>query len=214
MIDSHSVARKGEFAMRADWFTVVRLFRPVCLVLAASCLAVPACRAQSSPGGTAELAQQEEAERPMQPKIVQRDALRVLGTLTPVKRQNEDPRTYVAIWNEFESLHDRIKTHSTDRAYYGIQFASDRGDTIDYLAGMAVDEAAEASDPLVVRTIPAARYAVFSCPADAIGPAYGYIFGKWLPASEHKLSDKAPVFEQYPPAEDLQSPVLIHVPIQ
>ena len=150
----------------------------------------------------------------MQPKIVDREAFRVLGTITPVKRRGEDPQTYVNIWNEFESFRDQTEKLSTDGMFYGIQFASDGEDTIDYMAGMAVGDVAEGAEPLVVRVVPAARYAVFECPTEKIGPTYGHIFGVWLPASKYKLSDKAPVFEQYPPAADTKSPVLIHVPIQ
>ena len=150
----------------------------------------------------------------MQPKIVDRDAFRVLGAITPVKRKNEDPQTYVDIWQRYESLGDRIAPHSTDGTFYGIQFVADREDTIDYMTGMEIDKVVDVDAPLVVRKVPAARYAVFACPAEQIGPTYGHIFGTWLPKSGHKLRTDVPVFEQYPPAEDLKSPALIHVPLQ
>jgi predicted transcriptional regulator YdeE len=190
----------------------VDALRPLQLVVPVMLWLMPLpCGAQSPTGNPAEATQQQEGWHPMQPKIVHRDAFRVLGTLTPVKRPGEDPQTFVAIWNRFESFHDRIKAHSTDGAYYGVQFATDRPDTINYLAGMAVGEVGDVAEPLVTREVPAGRYAVFECPVEKIGPTYGYIFGKWLPTSEYKRSEKAPVFEQYPPADDTQSPVLIHI---
>ena len=66
----------------------------------------------------------------------------------------------------------------------------------------------------MVREVPTANYAVFACSVQAIGETYRYIFGQWLLGSGYELVGSAPAFEKYPPADDKESPVLIHIPIR
>ncbi len=149
----------------------------------------------------------------MKPTFIDRGSFLVMGTSTRVAPECEGPEKYGSIWNEFESHHAQIEPYSTDGAYYGVSFAVGEGKVCDYLAGMAVEQVGSIPEGLVLREVPAARYAVFACPMEAIGETYRFAFGEWLPSSPYHFSGAAPAFEQYPPEEDESSPVLVHIPI-
>lgn len=150
----------------------------------------------------------------MEPRILSRDSFTVVGTLTRVTPESESSEKYGLIWKDFESYHNQIKPHSTDKAYYGVNFATGEEGVFDYIAGMAVPDSVIVPEGLVIREVPAARYAVFECPVHGIVQTYPYVFTEWLPRSPYGLDGCAPVFEQYPPEGETESPVLIHIPIK
>jgi predicted transcriptional regulator YdeE len=71
----------------------------------------------------------------MEPTMAQREAFTVLGLQERFTPENED---HQGIWQRFTRFHDQIQPHSTDGAYYGVNFGADESQAIDYLAGMAV----------------------------------------------------------------------------
>ena len=150
----------------------------------------------------------------MKPKITGRDAFVVLGTMTRITLADENSENYGLIWKNFESFNDQIKPLSTDGAYYGVSFTTGEEGGFDYVAGMAVAGVSTAPEGLVMRKVPAARYAVFECHVQTIGDTYRAIFGEWLPSSPYMLSSSAPSFEQYPPEGEKGSLVRIHIPIE
>lgn len=151
----------------------------------------------------------------MEHKIVDRESFFVLGTVTRVTPDDEGNESfYATIWKEFEEHHERVRRHSADQAYYGISFTAGEEQPREYVAGMAVGEGISAPAGLAIRRIPAARYAIFECPVAGIGETYGYIFRDWLPHSPYELNREAPVFEQYPPEGETDTPVRIHIPIK
>ena len=150
-----------------------------------------------------------------EPTFVERDALWVLGCLARMTPGSETPEVFAAVWQEFETRRPAVEPLSVDRCYYGVSFASDDGQTIDYLAGVIVAEPpVSIPEGLVLREIRPARYAVFACPVPEIGETYRRIFSEWLPQSALHLRSDTPAFECYPPAEDTTSPVLIHIPVE
>jgi len=127
--------------------------------------------------------------------------------------ENED---YSTIWTKhFMAYHDQISPLSTDRAYYGVSFGTDEEDAMDYLAGMAVGRVTSVPQGLVVREVPAGRYAVFEWTVKTISEMYDHVFGNWLPASQYGYGDPLPSFEYYPPdTETVDSPVFLYVPVR
>jgi predicted transcriptional regulator YdeE len=109
--------------------------------------------------------------------------------------------------------HDQIQTLSTDGAYYGANFADQEGLT--YLAGMAVQEAAEPVEGVEARQIPAALYAVFECTVDGIGPTYGYVWFQWPPAGPYDQDKAGLGYDYYPPGTTVgDSPVEVWAPVR
>ncbi len=150
----------------------------------------------------------------MEARISERGPFAVMGTLTHISMADESAEAYGAIWKDFESRHDEIKSLSTDKAYYGVSFATDEEGVVDYVAGMAVGEVRVVPKGLVIRPVSAARCAVFECHLQAIGKTYRYVFTEWLPGSPYEVDSAAPAYERYPPAGDEGSPVRIYIPIR
>jgi AraC family transcriptional regulator len=158
--------------------------------------------------------QANQGEHSMEPVICEREAFTVMGTSNRIPTREESSDKYAKIWSEFERYNEQLKKISTNQKYYGLSFATKQQDLIDYVVGMAVpDGTAPMGEGLVVRTIPAAQYAVFKCPTEKIGQTYQYIFGKWLPNSPYKISPNVPAFEEYPPEGQEKLPVSIYIPI-
>jgi len=151
----------------------------------------------------------------MEPKMVTRDAFTLMGVMERFAHGNED---FEGIWKRFMRYHDQIQPLSTDKVYYGVYFVIDEGKELDCLAGMAVADVDSIPDGLVVREVPAARYAVFECTVETISDTYDWIFGQWLKTAPYarpgENSPKAD-FERYPPATDSgDTPVLIHIVLE
>ena len=96
----------------------------------------------------------------MEPQFVSRGAFSVMGVQERFTPGSED---FEGIWmNRFMPVHDRISPHSLDKAYYGVCFGvPEDPKAMDYFAGVAVAEGADCPEGLVIREVPAARYAVF-----------------------------------------------------
>jgi len=150
----------------------------------------------------------------MNPKILERDFFKVMGTSTHITAENEMPEMFASIWEKFETYHKQIEPFSTDLSFYGIRFISGKGGDYEYVAGMAVKDISPVPKNLVMRDIPSALYAVFESPVVGIGETYKYIFMEWMPSSPYNLNANAPVFEQYPPEEKSEMPVLLFIPIE
>lgn len=149
----------------------------------------------------------------MEPRIVTKQAFTVMGVQ---ERCNPDTAGFEDIWmKRFMSFHDKVSPLSTDKAYYGVWFATDEKGMMDYVAGMAVGEVESVPEGLVVRDVPAGGYAVFEGTLKTIGETYDYAFGEWLPTSGYHLDKKLPAFEHYPPdTKGQDDPVSIYVPVQ
>jgi predicted transcriptional regulator YdeE len=146
--------------------------------------------------------------------IVERDAFSVMGFVTRVTPAQENADTYEGIWKQFESYDVNMKPLSIDRRYYGVSFPTEQKGVTDYLAGMMVaDDAKPFDKQLVVRKVPAARYAVFQCNIYTIDQTYQYIFSQWLPNSHYEITPAMGSFEQYPPKNWENRPVFIYIPI-
>ena len=144
-----------------------------------------------------------------------RDAFTIMGIQTRITSADQkNPETYTKIWDAFEPYRTQLRPISTGWQLLGVTFATDKKDTFDYFAGMAVHSDAKVPDPnLVTRNIPAAKYAVFKCASQDMGKTYQYIYSEWLPGSRYKIDKNASCFEQYAPREWMNRPVYIYIPI-
>ena len=149
----------------------------------------------------------------MEPQFEDRPAFRVMGVLARGKAEDID---FEALWmDRFMAHHGLVHPLSTDKAYYGVGVETGEPGEIEYVAGMAVDEAAEAAEGLVVREVAAARDAVFECTVRTVPQAWEGIFSAWLPGSGYEYDASVASFERYPPGTSAgDSPVFIHVPVR
>jgi predicted transcriptional regulator YdeE len=146
----------------------------------------------------------------MDPKIVDRDAFKVMGVIGHFDSVAED---HTPLWEEdFMLFHDQIKSLSTGEGYY---LGADHTKPMDILAGMTVQDAADAPAGVEVREVPAAKYAVFECLFREIGSTYGYIWDEWLRTSAYEQDMTKLGFDYFPPATtDGGSPMEIWLPIK
>ena len=149
----------------------------------------------------------------MEPTIADRQAFRVAGVTTRIKRGSESPELFTRIWSAFESHREELARHSIEKSYFGVSFPTAEADVVDYLAGMAVGENVAPMVGCEVRTVPAGKFAVFECPVTGIGQTYQHIFGKWLPAAPFEFDGASAPFEEYP-EDTSKHPVRIHIPVR
>ncbi len=142
-----------------------------------------------------------------------RPAFLVMGIVRRIRGVTLDTGVIEQVWRQFESHHDLVRPLSTDLSYYGIRFPVNGGEGIDYHAGMAVRKAHTTPAGLMVREIPAARYAVFRCMPGQVESMLRAVITDWLPHSGETRDPHAPVFEQYPPENASDPFVLIHLPV-
>jgi predicted transcriptional regulator YdeE len=148
--------------------------------------------------------------------IREKDAFTLIGLQIRITSADEkNPETFTKIWDAFEPFKNQVRPQSTEWRYYGVTYPTDKKDVFDYLAGQPVQKGATVPDPnLIIRQVPAARYAVFKCKSEAdMDKTYQYIFSEWLHASRYKIDPKACSFEQYAPKEWANRPVYIYIPI-
>lgn len=134
---------------------------------------------------------------PQGPEYKKRASFTVAGLSVDCTQQ--DKLMIPELWDRFSPLLGSISGqigHTT----YGICIPTDECD-LRYMAAVEIDPAAATSTQehgLTTFHVPAARYAVFSQDGsvDLIQPAFGYIFGQWLPQSDHESTGSAD-FEQY-----------------
>jgi predicted transcriptional regulator YdeE len=150
----------------------------------------------------------------MEPKIVRRERLTVMGVIGHFGSAAEN---FGPLWEEeYMSFHEQIEPLSAGKGHYGVYLGADHAKPIDYLAGMAVQDAAGAPEGVEVREVPAALYAVFECSFQAIGLTYGHIWGEWLQSSAYEQDTSKLGFDYYPPGTttDGNSPMEVWVPVK
>jgi predicted transcriptional regulator YdeE len=149
----------------------------------------------------------------LEPSIIDREAFKVAGVVTRVRRGTESPELFARIWSAFESHREELVPHSIEKSYFGVSFPTAEQDVVDYLAGMVVGEETPSLAGCEIRTVAAGKFAVFECPVASIGPTYQHIFGAWLPAAPFEFDGASAPFEEYP--EDISThPVRIHIPVR
>jgi predicted transcriptional regulator YdeE len=149
----------------------------------------------------------------VEPAFVDREAFAVAGVVVRGKLGEID---YGAIWAQrYMPYDDQLKPLCTDKGYYGVTFATETPEVVEYLAGMAFSSPSDLPPGLVTRAIPPARYVVFACTVATIGETFRHIYGEWLPASPYEVAPGQPDFEYYPPGTTTdEAPAFVYVPIR
>ena len=148
----------------------------------------------------------------MEPKFVDLDAFTVMGVSV---HSMPDQVDFGAFWeNEYMPHDEAIRALSTDGAYYGVWLPHHEDRIPDYVAGMAVPDDARGPEGVIVRQVPASRYAVFESTMQTIGATYDYIYHTWLPSSPHERMSSGADLEYYPPQGATDVSPAIYIPIR
>lgn len=129
----------------------------------------------------------------MEPKFVTRDEFQVVGMECIGTNSNGE---FGRLWEEFLGRMDEISNRSQECGCYGLcgcgpECEPEKGickcqeSGFSYIACVEVSDASEIPAGMVTKTIPAAKYAVFTHKGnlDKLGETYNNIYQKWLPES-------------------------------
>jgi len=128
-------------------------------------------------------------ENEMEPKFVELTGLTVVGIpYVGLPGTQGIPQT----WDIFNQRCTEIKHVSAGSPAYGVCYMlPDAGpNELEYTCSFAVDQVSDIPAEMVVRQIPAGRYAVFAHlgPLDNLKATYDYIYQVWLPQSGLQLT--------------------------
>jgi AraC family transcriptional regulator len=145
----------------------------------------------------------KKGEGQMEPKIVSREAFKVVGMKYRGKNENQEIpqlwRDYGARWKEIEDV-------INPEVAYGMMDNYDESTReFDYVAAMEVARIEAVPEGMVNWDIPEQIYAVFPCTLATIRESYDAALKKWLPDSKYKHSG-GPEFELYDEAFNPQDP--------
>ena len=130
----------------------------------------------------------------MEPMFVSKRAMTVVGMAYIGKNENQEAAFNPEIsemWQKYMPRENEIG-NLTGNCDYGVCFSNPEGvveGEFEYLACIEVTEVGHVPEGMVVRQVPAYRYAVFTHtgPIKNLGETYKYIYETWLPQSGEEL---------------------------
>ena len=117
-----------------------------------------------------------------------------------------------ALWHQLGERFAPILGSECPERSYGIGSDFEPGGTFTYTIAIDYKDGMLVPDGFRIHDIAPAHYAVFTVPMDAIGPAFGYIYGTWLPASGYKHSG-TPDVEVYEMTSHATNSMQILIPV-
>jgi predicted transcriptional regulator YdeE/DNA-binding transcriptional MerR regulator len=128
-------------------------------------------------------------EDEMEPKFVNLPAFIVAGMRYFGKNQNQE---ISAMWGEANKRFGELK-HVCDNAAYGVCFTLQDAapGEFEYVASLKVSSTENLPQGMVVRQVPAAKYAVFTHVGalDKLKDTYNYIYQTWVPQSGMQIAE-------------------------
>ena len=156
-------------------------------------------------------------EKIMKPKIVKKPAMTVVGMAYQGKNENQE---IPAMWGEFNPRMNEIK-NITGNQCFGACFSDIEGAAegeFEYVACFEVTDASEVPAGMVVRTVPAYTYAVFTHVGKlaTLPDTYQYIYTTWLPQAGVELHPDKFDMELYdehfkPDTDDSEIDILVAI---
>ena len=128
----------------------------------------------------------------MEPTFTTKPAFQAIGISYIGKNQkNEIPST----WEHFNRRHKEIKQND-DKCAYGLCFTTPdesigkfKDGEFEYVAAASVDEGVDVPEGMVIRQVPAYKYAVFTHHGklDTLGDTYKFIYETWISQAAEKV---------------------------
>lgn len=133
-----------------------------------------------------------------------------------LRRVRLDSADWGALWDqEYMPRVGDIDARGVGDACMGYYFSTGEDGLVDLLMGKPARPGAEPAEGIVVREVPAARYAVFECGLRDIAITWRTIYGEWLPQSGLTENVSAPCYEEFGPGcVTGAEPVRIYVPVE
>lgn len=162
----------------------------------------------------------------MQPKIIEKEAMKIVGyggSFISINSPDKNNFEVIPkIWGRYQTKHQEIKEQITQYSI-GVCWCLDDAklkshpDECYYIAGSVVKNFTDVPEGMMTKEIPAGKYAVFTHKGtlQKLSHTMSYIYGSWAAQSEYKLRD-APDLEIYderfkPDSEDSEFDLYIPV---
>ncbi|WP_299494168.1 AraC family transcriptional regulator [uncultured Shewanella sp.] len=156
-------------------------------------------------------------ELSMQPQIVTRPRLKVVGIATQYDNAALD---LTQLWSAFRPFRDKIKHRASEQAFGIYESYQEKGEEVNfsYICSVAVHHFNDVPLGMLTRELPEQLYAQFTHkgPIAHLDKTLRYIWGSWLPKSHYEYIDQ-PDFELYPSGYNphaTNSEMTIHIPIK
>ncbi|NDI34134.1 GyrI-like domain-containing protein [Chengkuizengella sediminis] len=158
----------------------------------------------------------------LEPTIVKKDEFKIAGLqCRSLMKEDEDQKEIGQLWEEFMGTLPNIKNKTNENKTYGLCFDfNPKTNEFSYVSGVEIDDqTSELPDKIVIKTVPASRYAVFTYKGDmsGVGAAFKYIYETWLPQSgEVPFEDFSFEFydERFLGPADKNSEMDIYIPLK
>lgn len=150
----------------------------------------------------------------MEPKIVERPALTVVGVHYRGKNEHQE---IPQLWQAFGSRAGEIEHIINPHIAYGISdnMDMDSGE-FDYIAGFEVDSTGKVPAGMVSWEVAGGTYAVFTCTLSTLGDTYRQAYHVWLPEAGYEATGGAD-YEVYGEEFDPQDPEArfdVYIPVK
>ncbi|MEH6836918.1 MULTISPECIES: AraC family transcriptional regulator [Falsihalocynthiibacter] len=152
----------------------------------------------------------------MEPNIVVRSEVRVIGTARQYTEEDLDMDT---LWSAFreEVVHISNRVGRDAFGIYEEYQESEDGVGFSYICAVEVSDFDNIPDGMIARVIPSHLYAVFQHegPVSSLPETMKYIWGSWLPKSDYEYVEK-PDFELYSPdaqPKGADKTLFLHIPV-
>jgi len=166
----------------------------------------------------------DRKENVMQPKFVNKPAMTVVGMPYIGKLAENESGSFnheiADMWGKFMSRENEIK-NITGQCNFGACFSKFEGQAegeFEYVACYEVTDASDIPEGMVVRQIPAYKFAVFTHKGKLhnLGETYQYIYTTWLPQADIELHPDKFDMELYdrrfiPDSDDSEFDILVAV---
>ncbi|MCX7920427.1 MAG: GyrI-like domain-containing protein [Clostridia bacterium] len=157
----------------------------------------------------------------MEPKIVLKDEFKVVGIAARISCENENNFVEIPkLWDSYldQNICEKIPNRVNPCISFGVCADFDGANNFTYIICSEVSSFDNVAEGMICRTIPAAKYAVFTAKGpvpEKIQEVCRYIYGTWFPNSGYERADSED-FELYDErcTGDESSEVDIYVPIK
>lgn len=145
----------------------------------------------------------------MEPKIIVKNEFTVIGMECKISQEEKEAgfNPIIGLWQEFNSRRSEIKNAIPDVCFGLTPNEHMYDEKQSYIAAVQVTKVDEVPEGMVSRTVPAAKFAVFTIKGKVseLGKQFDFIFGKWIPESEYEIDmvDSIEVFGEK--AKDMNS---------
>jgi len=127
-------------------------------------------------------------EHEMEPKFITRPAFAIVGLRYFGKNENQEIKD---VWGVANTRFGELK-HIVDDGAYGVcmNIEGAQPGEFEYVAGLKVSNTDDIPEGMVLREVPAQKYAVFAHVGslETLHETYNYIYHIWLPQSGHELA--------------------------